>query len=120
MIRSPPPFQVNQQLWGLLSGRPGAACERCHAMSDRQIDPFNEGGVQPSREAQSLQGVLESGPCPQAHHVCDAHELTPPVVFLYLPVDQLRCHLPLAYSPPSLDYFKPLAKMGREAHKSTH
>ena len=46
-----PPFQVCKQMWGLLSRRPGAACERCHAMSDSQIHPLNESRVQPPREA---------------------------------------------------------------------
>jgi hypothetical protein len=54
MIVGPPPFQMGQQLWGLLSRRARAACERLHAMSDRQIHPFNERRVQPPREAQSL------------------------------------------------------------------
>ena len=39
MIIRSPPFQVSQQLWRLLSRSPGAACERCYAMSDGQIHP---------------------------------------------------------------------------------
>jgi hypothetical protein len=54
MVIRTPPFQMGQQLLGLLSCRPGAACERCHTMSNSQIHPFNERGVQPPREAQSL------------------------------------------------------------------
>ena len=49
-----PPFQIGQQLWGLLCRRPGAACERCHAMSNRQIHPLDERRVQPPREAHCL------------------------------------------------------------------
>ena len=40
------PFQISQELWGLLSRGPGAACERCHDMTDRQIHPFNKSRVQ--------------------------------------------------------------------------
>ena len=117
MIISSPPFQVNQELWGLLGCGPGATCQRGHPMTDREIRPFNKSGVEPSRQAQSQQGDLESGLCPKAHHVRDANQLTPPVVFPHLPVDQLRCHLPLTPSPTHL---KPLPKMGREEHKSTN
>ena len=60
--------------------------------------------------------VLESSASPKAHHVRDANELAPAVAFLHLPVDQLRCHLPLT---PSQTHLKPLAKMGREARRST-
>ena len=54
MVVGPPPFQIGQQLWGLLSCRPGPACERCHPMSNRQIHPFNERRIQPPREAHPL------------------------------------------------------------------
>ena len=76
-------------------------------MTDREIRPCNKSGVESSRQAQSQQGDLESGLCPKAHHVRDAKQLTPPVVFVQLPVDQLRCHLPLTPSPTHL---KPLPK----------
>ena len=62
MIVRSPPFQMGQQLWGLLGSGPGAACQRRHAMSHRQIHPLDKSRVQPSREAQSLQGDLESLP----------------------------------------------------------
>ena len=81
MIISSPPFQVNQELWGLLGCGPGATCQRSHPMTDREICPFNKSGVESSRQAQSQQGDLESLLCPKAHHVRDANQLTPPVVF---------------------------------------
>jgi hypothetical protein len=66
MIIGSPPFHVGQQLWGLLSGRPGAACQRCHAMSDGQIHPLDESGVESSREAQSeAQATLRASPVPR-------------------------------------------------------
>ena len=48
MIVSSPPFQVGQQLWGLLGGGPGATRQRCHPMADGQIDPLDKSGVQSS------------------------------------------------------------------------
>ncbi len=94
MIVSSPPFQVGQQLWGLLGRGPGATCQRCYPMSDGQIHPFNTSGVQPSREAQSQQGDLESGVCPKAHHMRDPYQLPPSVTFFHLAIDQARRYLP--------------------------
>ncbi len=48
MIVGAPPLETGQQLWGLLSRCPGTACERCHAMTDAQIDPLDKRGVQPT------------------------------------------------------------------------
>ena len=107
-------MQVSQELWGLLGRGPGAAGQSCHAMTDSQIDSLNKGGVQSSREAHPLQGEREICLCPQAHHVRDASELTPPIAFLHLAVDQTRRHLPLAHTPPSTTHLEPLAKMGCE------
>ncbi len=39
---------------GLLRRGPGAASERGYPMSDRQIDPFNKGGVQPPRRGSEV------------------------------------------------------------------
>jgi len=114
MILGSPPFQVNQKGWGLLSGGPGAACERCHAMTDGQIHPLNKSGVESSRETQPLQTNLESVPCPQTHHRRNSHQLTTPVAFLHLTIDQLRRHLPLECFPPSATHLKPVSKMGGE------
>jgi hypothetical protein len=81
MIIRSPPFQVSQQLWRLLSRSPGAACERCHPMTDRQWSPLNEGGVQSSRETSSLQSGRESVLCSKAHPVGHPHQLAPQVSF---------------------------------------
>ena len=105
MIVSAPPFQVSQQLWGLLGGGPGATCQRCHPMSDGQIDPLDESGVQSSREAHPLQGDREICLCPQAHHMRDLDQLTPSVTFLYLAVDQARRYLPSTGFPPLTPHF---------------
>jgi hypothetical protein len=51
VIVSPPPFQVGQQVWGLLRRGPGPPRERCHAVTDGQIQPLNESGVESAREA---------------------------------------------------------------------
>ena len=105
---------MGQQLWGGLRRGPRATCQRCHAMADGQIHPLDESGVQPPREAHSLQSDREICLCPQAHHVRDASELTPPVALFHLAVDQARRHLPLKRFPPSTTSCEPLAKMGRE------
>src|SRR5512133_412448 len=101
MIVSSPPLQMGQQLWSLLGSGPGSTRQRSYPMADGQIDPFNEGGVQPSREAHSLQSKREICLCPQAHHVRDASELVPPLALFHLAGDQARCHLPLAHVPSS-------------------
>ena len=51
MVVGAPPFQVSEQVRGLLSRGPGATSQRGYSMSDGQIHPLNEGGVQSSREA---------------------------------------------------------------------
>jgi hypothetical protein len=114
MVGGPPPVQVGQQGWRLLCCGPGAACERCHPMSDGQWSPLDERRVQSSREASSLEGGFEICLCPQPHHRRDTHELAPPVAFLHLAVDQPRCSLPLAHFPPSPTHLEPLTKVGCE------
>ncbi len=114
MIIGSRPLQVGQQLWGLLGGSPGATRQCCHPVTDGQIDPLDESGIQPSREAQFLQGDCESSLYPQTHYVRDSHQLAPPVAFFQLAIDQARRYLPLAYMPPSLNHLKPVSKMGRE------
>ncbi|SRR5258708_7776733 len=103
MIVSSPPLEMGQELWGLLGRGPSAACQSCHPMADGQIHSLNKSGVQPSREAQSLQSDLESRLCPKAHHMRDLDQLTLSVTFLYLAVDQARRYLPSTphFSPPS-------------------
>src|SRR5437868_4562445 len=51
MVVSPPPLQMGQQVRRLLSRGPGAACESSHPMSDGQVHPLNESGIEPTREA---------------------------------------------------------------------
>jgi hypothetical protein len=53
MIVRSPPLHVSQQLWGGLRRGPRATCQSRHSVTDGQIYPFNEGGVEPSRKAQS-------------------------------------------------------------------
>jgi len=86
-------------------------------MTNREIQPLNVSGVQPSREAQSLQGDLKSCLCPQAHHMSDAHQLAPPGAFFHLTRDQARRHLPLASTPSFATSLEPVSKMGRERIK---
>ena len=99
-------------MWSLLDCGPGATCQRYHPMTDGQIHPLDKSGVQPPREAQSLQGDLESCACSKTHHMRDPHQLAPSVAFFHLPIDQARRYLPLACFPPSASHLKPLAKMG--------
>ena len=114
MIVCSPPLEMSQELWGLLGSGPGATRQRCHAMTDAQIHPLDESGIQSSREAHPLQGDREICLCPQAHHVRDPHYLAPPVAFLHLAVDQTCRHLPLAHVSPSPTSCEPVSKMGRE------
>ena len=117
-----PPLEMGQEVWSGLRCGPGAACPRCHPMTDSQIRPLNKSGVQSSREAQSLQSDLESSACPKPHHMGDPHQLASPVALFHLAVDQARRHLPLAYFSPSTTFLSQLAKMGREGrevHMST-
>jgi hypothetical protein len=101
-------------MWGLLCRRPGSASQRCYTMADGQIHALNKSRVQPPREAQVLQSPFEICLCPQAHQVRDAHQLTPPIVFLHLAVDQACCYLPLTHVPASTMSYEPLSEMGRE------
>ena len=117
MIVCSPPFQVGQQLWGELRRGPGATRQRRYSMTDGQIDPLDESGVQPPREAHPLQGDGEICLCPETHHRRDPRQLTPPVAFLHLAVDQTRRHLPPTCYPPSTTFCEPLSKVGREGIK---
>ena len=54
MIVRAPPLQMSEQVWGLLRRCPGTTSQRGYCMADRQIHPFDKGGVEPSREAQSV------------------------------------------------------------------
>jgi hypothetical protein len=58
---------------------------------------------------------LESRASPKAHHVSNPHQLTPPIAFLHLTIEQLCRHLPLVYFPASTNHFKPLSKMSRQS-----
>jgi hypothetical protein len=51
VIVGSPPFQVNKELWSLLGRSPATTCQRSHAMTDREIHPFNKSGVESSRDA---------------------------------------------------------------------
>jgi len=117
MVIGAPPLQLSQQGWGLLRRCPGAACERCHPVTDGQIHPFDKSGIQPSREAQPLQASLESVLSPEPHHVRDPHQLAPAVAFLHLAVDQTWLHQPSAHVASSTTHLSPLAKVGRERIK---
>jgi hypothetical protein len=115
--RGSPPLQMGQKLWGRLGRRPAATSQCRSAMADRQIDPFDESGVQPSREAEFLQGGLKSGLCPQAHHVRHPNQLAPPGALLHLAVNQARRHLPSAHVAPSTTQREPLANVGCEGRE---
>ncbi len=118
MLGSPPPFQMSQKVWGLLGRGPRATCQRSYPMTDAQIDPFNTSGVQPSREAHPRPRDREICLCPEAHHVRDSHQLTPPGALFHLAVDQTRRHLP-TFALSSLDDAprEPVSKMGREGRE---
>ena len=118
MVVGSPPFQVGEQAWRLLCRGPGATRQRCHRVSDRQIPAFNKSRVQPPRKTQSLSAGCESLLCAQTHHVRDFDELTPPVAFFHLAVDQARRHLPPEDFAPSTSHVAPLPKMSGEAHKN--
>ena len=114
VIVRPPPLEMSQQVWGLLCGGPGTSCQSCYAMTDREIHPLNESGIQLSREAHFLQAGLESGLCQEAHHVRDANQLAPPLAFFHLTVDQTIRHLPSTHVASSTAKRQPLTKVGGE------
>src|SRR5215469_6757675 len=106
---------MGEQVGRLLCGGPGTSCERCHSVTDCQIYPLNESGVESSREAQSLQGGFESLLCSQAHHLGDPNQLAPSVAFFHLTVDQPTCHLPPTHGAPATSLFSPYPKMRRQS-----
>src|SRR5215469_224931 len=83
-------------------------------MADGQIHPLDKSGVEPTREAQSLQGDCESILCSQAHDVADPNQLAPPVALFHLTVDQACRHLPLTHVPASTTHLEPVSKMSRQ------
>ena len=87
-------------------------------MTDGQIHPLNESGVQSSREAQSLSAGFESVLCSKAHYRRDTNQLAPPIAFLHLAVDQASRHLPPANIAPATAEGEPLTKVSREPHRS--
>jgi hypothetical protein len=114
MVVGTPPFQMGQQLGGLLRSGPGATSQRGYSMADGQIHPLNKSRVQPPREAQSLQDSFEGVLCSQSHHLRDPNELAPPVTFLHLAVDQAWFQQPSAHVASSTAEGEPLTKVGRE------
>jgi hypothetical protein len=47
MIGGSPPFQVSQEVSGLLGSGPDTARQSRYSMTDRQIHPFNKSSVEP-------------------------------------------------------------------------
>jgi hypothetical protein len=86
-------------------------------MTNREMQPLKESGVEPSCKTKSLSGSREHSACSKAHHVRDPHQLAPTVAFFHLAIDQARRYLPLKRFPPSTSYFLPLAKMGCEGRE---
>jgi len=107
-----PPLQMGQQVRGLLGCGPGATCQGSYSMTDGQVHPLDTSRIQPSREAHRLQGTGEIFRCPQPHHLRHPNQLTPPVTFLHLPVDEPRCYLPPTHVLTSPTDLYPLSKMG--------
>src|SRR5215470_14124399 len=79
MVVGSPPLQIGQELWRLLRGGPGPACQRGHTMTDGQIHSLNKSRVQASGETHSLQGAFEICLGPKPHHVRHPNQLTPKV-----------------------------------------
>ena len=48
MIIRAPPLEMGQQMWRLLCCSPCSACQSCDPLSNGQIQPLDESGVQPS------------------------------------------------------------------------
>ena len=48
MVGRSPPFQMGQQLWGLLGRGPRATGQRCYPMTDSQIHSLDKSGIQSS------------------------------------------------------------------------
>ena len=114
MIVRAPPLQMGQEVWGLLRSGPGPSCERCHPMTDGQIHPRNESGVESSGKTQSRPRAIEIRLCPEPHHRRDVHQPAPLVMFLHLPVDQIHCYLPSKGFASTTPHSSPVSKMGGE------
>ena len=58
--------------------------------------------------------AVRAASVPAPHHARDPYQLSPPVTFLHLPVDQPCRYLPLAHVAAPPTHLKPLSKMSRE------
>jgi hypothetical protein len=88
-------------------------------MTNREIQPLNESGVEPSWKTKSLSGSREHSACSKAHHRRDPHQLAPLGGLFHLARDQFRCSLPLKDFPASATHLKPVSNMGREPQRRT-
>ena len=59
MIVRAPPFDMQEQMFGVLSQRPGLAHQGSNTSADGQIDPLNESGLNEGRRVILLQKRIE-------------------------------------------------------------
>jgi len=88
------PLDLALQAGGGLRRGLGAAGKRGHALADSQVEPFHEGGLQPSTPAQGAQGVLKCTAGAAAHTIADADEVAVPVTLVQLAVEEPGIDLP--------------------------
>ncbi len=59
MVVRTPPFDMQEQMFGVLSQRPGLSHQRSNTSTDGQIDPFNESRLDELGKAIQLQERIE-------------------------------------------------------------
>ena len=67
MLVGSPPFDMQKQMFMVLSERPGLAHQGSNAPADRQVDPFNESGLDEGCKAVQGQERIEIFSFPPQH-----------------------------------------------------
>lgn len=65
MIIGVPPLEIGQQVWGLLSRRPGSTSERSYSMSGGQIHSLDKSGVRRPEKSIPCKATLRASSVPR-------------------------------------------------------
>jgi hypothetical protein len=77
-----------------LCSAPNAACQQSHALSESQVQPLNEGGVESTGQAGGLQALAECFALAPEHDVLDFDQAAAPLELFDLAVDEVGGDLP--------------------------